>query len=233
MMVDALWPRGSGRARDLVLVLGFGTLVAAFARIAVPLPFTPVPVTGQTLGVLLAGVLLGGRRGALAMLVYLAEGLAGLPVFAGGTSAWSPSGAGVPVILGPSAGYLFAFPVAALCAGALAERGWDRRFAWAAAAMAAGQILVYALGAAWLAGYVGAERAVPLGVVPFLVGDALKILLAAAVLPSAWRVLEALGWSEAAAQRRASQGGAGDTDRFGGTRDVRDTGGTAAGESGR
>src|SRR6476469_4042947 len=127
-MMDAASPRLHPLVWNTALVVGFGTLMAGFGRIAVYLPFTPVPITGQTLGVLLTGALLGSRRGALAMLVYLAEGLAGLPVFAGGASAWTPSAAVVPTIIGPAAGYLFSYPIAAFVVGLLSEHAWDRTF---------------------------------------------------------------------------------------------------------
>jgi biotin transport system substrate-specific component len=188
-LADAVLPGRRGLSRDIFLVLAFAALMPLLARIAVPLPFTPVPITGQTFGVLLAGALLGPRRGALALLVYLAEGLAGLPVFAGGASAWSPSRAGVPVIVGPSAGYLLSYPIAAFAVGVLAARGWDRRFWRAAAAMLVGEVVIYLVGLPWLGAYVGMERAVPLGLLPFVPGDALKLLLAAALLPAAWRLL--------------------------------------------
>lgn len=192
-MADAIRPDALGRQRDLLLVVAFGTLMGALAQVAVPLPFTPVPVTGQTLGVLLIGALLGSRRGAAAMLIHLAEGLAGLPVFAEGASAWSLTRLGVPTIVGPTAGYLFAFPVAAFVVGWLAERGWDRRPWSAAAAMAVGEALIYAGGLPWLALYVGAERALPLGLLPFVPGDLVKLALAAAALPAGWRLLGLLG----------------------------------------
>ncbi len=188
-LVDAIRVRPRAWVWNFLLILAGGTLMALFARIAIPLPFTPVPVTGQTLGVLLAGALLGARRGGLAMLVYLAEGLAGLPVFAGGASAWSPSGVGLPVILGPSAGYLFAYPLAAFAVGWLAERGWDRRFGRAVAAMVVGEVAIYAVGLLWLVRFVGAARVLPLGFLPFVPGDIVKLLLAAAVLPAAWRLV--------------------------------------------
>src|SRR2546426_2937030 len=108
--------------RDLALMLSFSVLTAASARFAAPLPFTPVPITGQTFGVLLTGALLGGWRGFGAMLIYLAEGLAGLPVFTPGPG---PS-AGLTAVSGYTGGYLVAFPLAALLVGFLAERGWDR-----------------------------------------------------------------------------------------------------------
>lgn len=188
-LMDAALPGRYGRAKDIFLIAAFAVLMPLLAGVAIPLPFTPVPITGQTFGVLLAGALLGPRRGALAMLVYLAEGLAGLPVFAGGTSAWSPSLFGVPVIIGPSAGYLFSFPIAAFAVGCLAERGWDRRFWRAIAMMLVGQVIIYLVGLIWLGTYVGIQQAVPLGLLPFVVGDVLKVLLAAALLPSAWHLL--------------------------------------------
>jgi biotin transport system substrate-specific component len=189
-LADVARPAQNALLWDVALVVLFGTAMAAFARIAIPLPFTPVPITGQTLGVLLTGALLGSRRGALAMLVYLGEGLLGLPVFAGGTSAWSPSVAGVPVIIGPSAGYLYSYPIAAFVVGNFAERGWTRSFKKSLLAMLAGEAAIYAIGLPWLAVYVGARNAVLLGLLPFIPGDAIKMLLAAAVLPSGWRLIE-------------------------------------------
>jgi biotin transport system substrate-specific component len=189
-LADVARPAQNALLWDAALVVLFGTAMAAFARIAIPLPFTPVPITGQTLGVLLTGALLGSRRGALAMLVYLGEGLLGLPVFAGGTSAWSPSVAGVPVIIGPSAGYLYSYPIAAFVVGHFAERGWTRSFKKSLLAMLAGEAAIYAIGLPWLALYVGARNAVLLGLLPFIPGDAIKMLLAAAVLPSGWRLIE-------------------------------------------
>jgi biotin transport system substrate-specific component len=188
-LADVARPSQNALLWDAALVILFGTAMAAFARIAIHLPFTPVPITGQTLGVLLTGALLGSRRGALAMLVYLGEGLLGLPVFAGATSAWSPSAFGVPVIIGPSAGYLYSYPVAAFVVGRFAERGWTRTFKKSVLAMLAGEAVIYAIGLPWLAIYVGVRNAILLGLVPFIPGDALKLLLAAGVLPSGWKLL--------------------------------------------
>jgi biotin transport system substrate-specific component len=188
-MADVAKPRSHPLLWDALLVVAFGTLMAGFARIAFYLPFTPVPITGQTLGVLLSGALLGSRRGALAMVVYLAEGLVGLPVFAGGASAWSPSGSGVPVIIGPTAGYLFSYPIAAFVVGLLAERGWDRSFARSLPALLTGEAVIYAIGLSWLGIYVGFARVLPLGLLPFIPGDLFKLLLAAAALPSGWRLI--------------------------------------------
>jgi biotin transport system substrate-specific component len=169
--------------RDVLLVVGFSLLVALSAQVAIPLPFTPVPVTGQTFAVLLTGALLGATRGFLALALYLVEGAAGLPVFA-----QAHGGAGV-LLAAPTAGYLFAFPFAAGLVGWLAERGWDRRFTTTALAMLAGNAVIYLCGLLWLSRFVGAGNSIAQGMLPFLPGDALKLLLAAVVLPAAWRRL--------------------------------------------
>ncbi|HET9321354.1 MAG TPA: biotin transporter BioY [Bryobacteraceae bacterium] len=191
-LIDVARPAKNTLLWDAALIVLFGTAMAAFARISFLLPFTPVPITGQTLGVLLTGALLGSRRGAIAMLVYLGEGLIGLPVFAQGASAWTPSVAIVPTIVGPSAGYLFSYPIAAFVVGFLAERGWARRFGSAVLTMFAGEAVIYAVGLPWLALYVGARHAVPLGLLPFIPGDIAKLLLAAALLPSGWLFVSAI-----------------------------------------
>lgn len=170
--------------KSAALVVGFSLLVALSAQVVVPLPWTPVPVTGQTFAVLLTGALLGSRLGALAMLAYLAEGAAGLPFFKGG------AGGAHYLFLSPTAGYLFAFPAAAFVTGLLAERGWDRRPLKAAAAMFLGSLVILASGWAWLAlFYRTAGDAFVAGVVPFLPGDLVKIALAAAALPAGWALL--------------------------------------------
>jgi biotin transport system substrate-specific component len=173
--------------RSALLVTGFSLLTAAAAQVVVPLPYTPVPLTGQTFAVLLTGALLGPRLGALAMLAYLAEGAAGLPFFRNGAG-------GVGHFAGATAGYLLAFPAAAYVTGALAERGWDRRFLTAAAAMALGSFVILACGWAWLAlMFKGGTQAFWLGVAPFLPGDVLKVALAAAALPAGWALLRRAG----------------------------------------
>ncbi|HEX8355135.1 MAG TPA: biotin transporter BioY [Pyrinomonadaceae bacterium] len=173
--------------RSALLVAGFSLLTALAAQAVVPLPFTPVPLTGQTFAVLLTGALLGPRLGALAMLAYLAEGAAGLPFFRGGAG-------GVTHLSGATAGYLLAFPAAAYVTGYLAERGWDRRFVTAAAAMALGSLVILASGWGWLALMSGSgAEAFRFGVVPFLPGDIVKIALAAAALPAGWALLRRLG----------------------------------------
>ena len=172
--------------RSALLVVGFSLLTALAAQVVVPLPWTPVPLTGQTFAVLLTGALLGPRLGALAMLAYLAEGAVGLPFFRGGAG-------GLGHLSGATAGYLFAFPAAAYVTGHLAERGWDRRFLTAAAAMFLGSLVILASGWAWLSLAVGVEQAFRLGVLPFLPGDVVKIALAAAVLPTGWALLRKTG----------------------------------------
>src|SRR5437763_15668195 len=169
--------------RAAALVVGFSRLTAWAAQVAIPLPWTPVPITGQTFAVLLTGALLGPRLGALAMFAYLIEGASGLPFFAAG-------GSGVGHLLfSPTSGYLLSYPVAAFVVGLLAERGWDRRFLTAAAAMGLGSLVILLSGWAWLACFVGTAAAWNVGVTPFLIGDAIKIVLAAAVLPSGWMLL--------------------------------------------
>ena len=182
---DLLRPtmRRSALLFDAALVLGASLVIALSAQVAIQLPFSPVPITGQTMAVLLVGALLGSRRGALAVLAYIAQGLAGLPVFAGGA-------AGLARLFGPTGGYLVGFVAAAFLVGWLAERGWDRRFGTTLAAMTLGNLVIYGVGAVWLAVFVGGlSRAWSLGVLPFLPGDALKIVLAAVLLPGGWKLL--------------------------------------------
>lgn len=167
--------------RDLVLVLGAAGLVGALAQVSVHLSFTPVPVTGQTLGVLLAGTALGWKRGAAAMSIYAVAGLIGVPWFAGHTSGY----------VGASFGYILGFVLCAALCGYLAERGADRTLLKSVPAMVAGEVVMYGVGVLWLAVdlHVGAGRAVALGLTPFLVGDAIKAGLAAGLLPGAWRLV--------------------------------------------
>jgi len=167
-------------AYDAALVLGGSLIVALGAQIAVRLPFSPVPITLQTLAVLMVGALLGSRRGALSLLAYLAQGLAGLPVFAGGAS-------GLAYAVGPTGGYLLGFVAAAYLTGRLTEGRVHRGFAALLStglAMAAGNLAIYACGLPWLALYVG-RQAVALGAAPFLVGDALKIVICSRWVASA------------------------------------------------
>jgi biotin transport system substrate-specific component len=180
---DLARPAGARSALlyDLGLILAGSAVVALAAQASVRLPFTPVPWTFQPLAVLLVGALLGARRGAAALVAYLAEGLFGMPVFAGGSF-------GPAALIGPSGGYLLGFVAAAWVVGALAERGWDRRFGSTWAAMALGSLTIFAFGLPWLARFTGWPGALAAGFWPFVPGDLLKQLLAALLLPGAWRL---------------------------------------------
>jgi len=181
---DILYPtaRRAAWAYDAALVAGGSLLVALAAQVTIRLPFSPVPVTGQTLAVLLVGALLGSRRGAASMLAYLVEGLIGLPVYAGGAS-------GLAYAMGPTGGYLVGFVAAAFVTGWLAERGWDRRAGTTALAMLAGNVTIYAFGLPWLAIYVG-RQAAALGLLPYIVGDVAKLALATLSLPIGWNLID-------------------------------------------
>ena len=176
-----------GWVRSLALVGTFSLLTALAAQVAVPLPFTPVPITMQTFAVLLTGALLGRRLGALAMLAYLIEGACGLPFFAMGHGGiWH-------LLAAPTSGYLLSYPLAAFATGWLAERGWDRKFFTAAAAMALGSIIILACGWLGMMRFFSPALAFVQGVAPFVVGDIIKLALAAAVLPTGWALLRRTG----------------------------------------
>lgn len=185
-LADAALPR-AGALQNAVLVVLASLLTAAAAQLAVHLPWTPVPVTGQTFAVLLVGAALGARRGFAAMALYLAEGAAGLPFFAGGAG-------GAHFLLGPSGGYLLAFPLAAAATGWLASRAWDRRPLTMFLAMLAGSSVIFALGALQLSRFVPHGTVLASGVLPFLAGDAVKAAIASGVFPVVWRFV---GGSEA------------------------------------
>jgi biotin transport system substrate-specific component len=180
-MMDVLFTRAT-LVRDLFLVLSFGAATALSAQITILLPWTPVPVTGQTLVVLLAGALLGSRRGALSQLSYLGAGAMGLPIFSG----WH---GGVAHLVGPTGGYLMGFVAAAFVVGLLAERGWDRRLWTAAIAMLAGTAVIYIFGLSWLALYLPNSSLLAAGLIPFIPGDLTKLALATVALPSGWALL--------------------------------------------
>lgn len=174
--------------RDAAVVVAGALLVAASAQVVVPLPFTPVPITGSTFGVLLAAAALGPLRGVLAMVLYLGLGLVGLPFYAEASS-------GVEVFAGATGGYLVAYPLVALLVGACARRGLDRTPRGMAAAFLAGSAVFYALGVPWLAAVTGmdAGAAVRAGMLPFLIGDLAKAALAAGLVPGVWRLLDRRG----------------------------------------
>jgi len=178
-LADVALPR-TGVLRDILVVVGASLVTAAAARIVLPLPWSPVPLTGQTFAVLLTGAALGARRGLLAQALYLVEGAMGLPFFAGGLG-------GPLVLAGPTGGFLLAFPLAAAVTGLCAERGWDRRFGSTLAAMLLGSAVILVSGLALLSRFVPADRLLAAGLLPFVPGDVVKAVAAALALPAAWR----------------------------------------------
>jgi len=179
-----LGERMGSRVRHVALIVLGALLIYLTARIAFPVPGSPVPVTGQTFGVLLVGGALGFRRGVASVALYVLIGLIGLPFFAEGKG-------GVNVILGASGGYIVGFVLAAAIVGRLAELGWDRRIIGAIGAMIIGEIAIYAVGVPWLmaVAHLDLANGIKQGLTPFIVGDALKLILAAAAFPVAWWVV--------------------------------------------
>jgi biotin transport system substrate-specific component len=180
-LVDALAPAQIySRSRILTnatfAVVG-SAIIALCSQISFNLPFSPVPITGQTFGVFLVAMAMGANRGAAAVLAYLLEGASGLPVFAGGAG-------GFAYLFGPTGGYLLGFIPAAWMAGKLAEFGWDCKRILVAAAMTISAALLFICGVAWLSFFVGKENAMTMGVLPFLPGEIIKIIAAAIALPS-------------------------------------------------
>ena len=186
-MMDAVFPRAT-LARDLLLILGFTAVTALSAQIA--FYNGPVPITGQTFAVLLAGALLGSKRGALSQLTYLGMGVMGAPIFAG----WM---GGPAVLMGPTGGYIVGFVAAAFVVGLLAERGWDRRTWSMALAMLIGNSVIYVFGLSWLSIWLGhfasKSSVLATGLYPFIPGDLLKVVFAAVALPSGWALLNRFG----------------------------------------
>lgn len=181
--VEALRDREKGGVLyEVLLIVAGSAMIAASAQVVIPLAISPVPITGQTFAVLLVGALYGAPRGAATVLAYLLQGAVGFPVFAGFS-------AGAGYLIGPSGGYLVGFLPAAWLVGVLAQRGWDRDFVSAVVAMTIGNAVIYIVGAVWLAAFIDADLVLRLGVVPFLPGAAIKIVLAALVLPTGWRIL--------------------------------------------
>ncbi|MFE6098650.1 biotin transporter BioY [Streptomyces laurentii] len=171
----------ASRVRELVLVVGGAALTGIAAQIAVPVPGSPVPVSGQTFAALLVGTALGARRGFLSLGLYAVVGMAGVPWFAEGASGWSMA----------SFGYILGMLLAATVVGSLARRGGDRSVLRTAGTMALGSAIIYAVGVPYLALATGMTlgQAVAAGLVPFLIGDALKAALAMGALPAAWKLV--------------------------------------------
>ncbi len=187
-LVERSWPSSSTAdalssksiLRGAVLAVAGSMLIAICAHINVPM--WPVPMTMQTFAVLLIGMAYGPRLALATVALYLAQGAAGLPVFA--------AGGGLAYFAGPTAGYLLGFALAAFVVGGLARRGWDKTIPQAFAAMALGTMLIYIPGAVWLGNFIGLEKAFAVGVLPFLAGDLIKALLGAMVLPFAHKLLD-------------------------------------------
>jgi biotin transport system substrate-specific component len=175
------FPRAAGWLRDTILILVGALFVAALAQVEIPLPFTPVPITGQTFGVLLVGAALGSKRGAASLLSYLVMGLVGLPFFAGGAH-------GPAIVIGATGGYLIGFLLAAYVTGLLAEHGLERNVQTSLVPFLVGTLIIYVCGVAWLAVVLGSfSKAVTAGLLPFLMGDAIKLIAASLALPAAWK----------------------------------------------
>ncbi len=164
-------------------------LIAGLAQISIKLPFTPVPITGQTLGVLLVGAAYGAALGAATLGLYLLEGAIGLPFYAQSAHGWAILG-----FASATGGYLWGFALAAAVVGWLSRRGWDRSIRSSIGAMFLGSVVLYAVGIPWLMAAIGVplQKGLELGLYPFVVGDTLKLLVAAGLLPAAWRLMQRL-----------------------------------------
>jgi biotin transport system substrate-specific component len=188
-LVDTFTSRSTpvqlARALRAASVLFIAALTAAAAQISIPLPFTDVPFTFQPMVVLIGGLALGPRLAVASQLLYLAAGIAGLPVFA--ASMALPQGAAR--LFGPTGGYLMAYPLAAFVAGYLGARGFDRRYLTSLVAMLSGLVVIFAGGVLWLSILVGVPAALASGFYPFVLADTMKLMAAAGVMPSVWRLL--------------------------------------------
>jgi biotin transport system substrate-specific component len=178
------FPRMASWLRDLMLIALGALFVAILAQVKVPLPFTPVPLTGQTFAVLLVAAALGSKRGAASMAFYIALGAFGLPVFAGGA-------AGMAYFSGATLGYLIGFVIAAYAVGLLAERGLERNIRTSILPFLAGTIIIYVCGVSWLTIVLGSfSKALAAGFIPFVVGDVIKLVAASLALPAAWKLVK-------------------------------------------
>ena len=184
VLIDTILPQIDNKtkaiARDIALVLGFAILTGISAKFKIEIG--PIPITMQTFAVLVSGVLLGSKRGAISQITYLLGGLAGLP--------WFSRGGGLFYILSPTFGYILGFVLAAYSVGYLAEKGWDRNIKTAISAIFIGNIILYIPGLLWLAKFVGFETVLAVGFYPFIFGDLLKIVAAGLILPIGWKALK-------------------------------------------
>jgi len=167
--------------RKIALILGFSIFTAISAKIRIYLPFTPVPITGQTLAVLLTGTSLGSQMATLSIAIYLLAGVVGIPVFSG-------KSAGVTYLFGSTGGYLIGFLIAVYVVGRLAERGTDRSLKSCFPAMLLGNLIIYAFGLAWLARFVPMNKLLAVGLIPFILGDLVKLALASVIMPICWNL---------------------------------------------
>jgi biotin transporter BioY len=183
-LIDAILPKIENKTlalmKDILLVLSFTLLTAISARLKIEIG--TVPITGQTFAVLLSGALLGSRRGALSQIFYLLGGLAGIP--------WFARGGGIAYLMSPTFGYIIGFVLAAFVVGFLCERGLDRKIETAILAMLVGNVLIYFPGLLWLARFVGWGKVLAVGLYPFIIGDTIKLLLAASILPLGWKLVK-------------------------------------------
>ena len=168
---------------DVVIIIIGSVFVALSSQLAFYLPFSPIPITGQTFAVLFIGAVLGSRRGGLSLALYVLEGLIGLPVFAGGTG-------GMAILFGPTAGYLVGFIPAAILVGYLLEKGFSRNRISMFFALLFGSIVIYLFGVFRLLSFVEYEKVFMLGIAPFLVGDVIKTVLAPILIPSGWKLIK-------------------------------------------
>lgn len=181
-IIDEILP-GKGVLRDFMLVMAFSYFTSLCSLISFWIG--PVPITGQTFAVLLSGAALGSRRGALSQVSYLIIGATGMPF-------WFALGGpiGIARLIGPTAGYLYGFVATAFVVGFLTDMGWDRKLYLSLSAMLAGEIVLYVFGLSWLSAYIPSAKLLQVGLFPFIAGDLVKIVAAAALLPSSWIIIK-------------------------------------------
>ncbi len=166
-------------------VIGGSIFIGLMSQLAVVLPFSPVPVTGQTFAILLLAITMGFRKSTLAVLTFLAQGLCGLPVFANGAS-------GPLYFAGPTGGYLIGFLLASAVVGFMADKNYSKTYLGAFLSMIAGSLIIYLCGFSWLSVFLGAEKAFTAGILPFIAGDLIKIMLISISLPLSWKLYKKL-----------------------------------------